>query len=254
MRLPSSSSLLLASLAVSSSSSSSSSLSALAAPVGDGTESLSSPAPVPPPTVPPHASISHGSDDTIVQPNGAPTSCAITFLSNTATDYLQATNLLDTVVDLLPPPIPGLIHSIVDPLIGGKGTPKAREVPLYVVDHLAPAGKTLRGEEAGGRGEHVVSEDSSMQPFASQPEASAPPAAGGEDAPVAPPHPPAPSLPTPRSGPVRRQAPQASNGQSEGNSPAPRPDLPSSPPKPSCPGVHAPVSNENENGLGGGHC
>ncbi|KAH9996506.1 hypothetical protein BJV77DRAFT_1065734 [Russula vinacea] len=55
MKLPSSSSLLLASLAISSSSSS---LSALAAPTGDCPEDSSSPAPVP-----------NGSDDTMAQPN-----------------------------------------------------------------------------------------------------------------------------------------------------------------------------------------
>ncbi|KAI0286858.1 hypothetical protein BGY98DRAFT_942342 [Russula aff. rugulosa BPL654] len=142
MRLPSSSSLLLASLAVSSSSSS---LSALAAPVGDG------PAPgPPPPSVPPQ-----GSDDAMAQPNG----------------YLQAS----------------------DPLIG-QDAPKAREAP-----------QTTRAEEADhGRGEHAASEGSSMQPFTSQPEASTPPVAGRQDAPVIAPNPPAgcSSQPSPQSGPA----------------------------------------------------
>src|SRR6267154_1344216 len=135
MRLPSSSSLLLASLAVSSSSSSS--LSALAAPAGDGpvAESLSSLAPVP-----------QGSDDTVAQPNSAPTSCTITFLSNTATGYPQARNVVDKVTAPLPvppelvKPIPDLIQAIVGPLIG-KNAPKAREEPLDVVKRLVPAGK-----------------------------------------------------------------------------------------------------------------
>jgi hypothetical protein len=143
MRLPSSSSLLLASLAVSSSSSS---LSALAAPVGDD------PAPGPPlPSVPPQ-----GSDDAMAQPNGTPASCTITFLSNTATGYLQASGLVDKLIVTLPLPpdlvnaIPGLIHGILDPLIG-KDAPKARETP-----------QTTRAEEADhGRGEHAAPEGSS---------------------------------------------------------------------------------------------
>jgi hypothetical protein len=122
MKLPSSSSLLLASLVVLSSS-----LSALAAPTGDGPESLSSsPAPVLPLPPPAHASIPHGSDDDkIAQPNGAPTSCTH-HLSNTTTGYLQV---------------------IVGPLIG-KDAPKSQEEPLYVVKRLVPAGKTLRAEDA----------------------------------------------------------------------------------------------------------
>ncbi|KAI0286859.1 hypothetical protein BGY98DRAFT_1092464 [Russula aff. rugulosa BPL654] len=166
MRLPSSSSLLLASLAVSSSLS-------LAAPAGDGPESFSSP------PVPPHASIPHGSNNTMAQPNGAPSSCTTTFLSNTTTGYLQATDLVDQVTAslTLPPDlvkgIPDILHAILDPLVG-EDAPKAWGVPPDVVKDLVSAGKTTQAEEADDRGEHAASEDPSMQPFASQPEASAP--------------------------------------------------------------------------------
>jgi len=187
MRLPTSSSLLLASLAVSSSSSSS--LSALAAPAGDGSEGLLSPVPVPPaPPVsplPPHAPIPHGSDDTmaLAQPN----------------NHLQ----------------------ILDPLIG-KDAPKARQEPLDTVKHLVPAGKTLRAEGTDEAGVDNASEDSSLQPSASQPVASTPSAAGRQDAPVIAPSSAAdcPSQPSPQSSPVRRQEIGASNGESEGDSTA----------------------------------
>ena len=235
MRLPSSSSLLLASLAVSSSS-----LSALAAPAGDGSESLPAPAPVPltpvppPSPFPPNAPIAHGGSDTIAQPNGEPTNCTIAFLSNTATGHdLQArdSDLVHKVVALLPPnlsnPILGLLDAL--PLIG-KEAPKAREVPFDVVKQV-PGGKTTRAEEAGGRGEHAASEDSPMQPFASQPGASTPPTAGRQDAPVAPLNPPAgcPSQPSPQSGLVRRQGAQVPPGQGEGQGGVP-PDPPVHPP------------------------
>lgn len=206
MRLPPSSSLLLASLAISSSSS-------LAAPAGDGPESLSSP------SVPPN--------DTMAQPNGAPSSCTTTFFSNTATGYLQATDLVDQVTAplTLPPDlvkgIPDVLHAILDPLVG-EDAPKAWGLPPDVVKHLVSAGKTTQAEEADDRGEHAASEDSSMQPFASQPEASAPPAAGRQDAPVPLSHPPA-GFP---SGLVRRQVNEAGYGGSEGNSASPAPDPP----------------------------
>ncbi|KAN0121628.1 hypothetical protein V8E52_003524 [Russula decolorans] len=197
MRLPSSSSLLLASLAVSSSSSSS--LSALAAPAGDGQESLSSSAPVPPsvppPTpVPPHAPIPHGSDDKMAQPN----------------NYLQARNLVDKVTAPLPVPpelvkaIPDLVHVILDPLIG-KDAPKAREEPLGVVKQLVP-GKTLRAEDADETGVDDASEDSS-----SQTETSTTTAAGPQDTSVVAPNRPA-GCPSKRSQPP----PPSGSGGDEG--------------------------------------
>lgn len=70
MRLPSSSSLLLASLAVSSSS-----LFALAAPVGDGLEDSSSYVPAAVLLAQQHVPIPPSSDDTIAQPNSEPPSC-----------------------------------------------------------------------------------------------------------------------------------------------------------------------------------
>ena len=239
MRLPSSSSLLLASLAVSSSSSS---LSALAAPVGDGPV----PGP-PPPSVPPQ-----GSDDAMAQPNGTPASCTITFLSDTATAYLpvQASGLVDKLIVTLPLPpdlvnaIPGLIHGILDPLVG-KDAPTAREAP-----------QTTRAEEADhGRGEHAASEGSSMQPssmrpFTSQPEASTPPAARRQDAPVIAPNPPAgcSSQPSSQSGPVtvRRQY-GGTSAESQGKSPAPNP-----PPLPPLPGLAPPAPPAPSGSVAGG--
>ncbi len=117
MRLPSSSSLILASLAVSSSSSSSS-LSALAAPVGDGPDSPSSPAPAPPHApVLLHASVRHGSDDR-AQVISAPTSYIITLVSDIATDHLLTSSLVDEVTAPFPPALANLIHSILDPVFG----------------------------------------------------------------------------------------------------------------------------------------
>jgi hypothetical protein len=155
----------------------------------------------------------------MAQPNGAPSSCTTTFLSNTATGYLQATDLVDQVTAslTLPPDlvkgIPDILHAILDPLVG-EDAPKAWGVPPDVVKHLVSAGKTTPAGEADERGEHAASEDSSMQPFASQPGASAPPAAGRQDAPVPLSHPPA-GFP---SGLVRRQGAEAGYGGSEGNS------------------------------------
>ena len=206
MRLPSSSSLLLASLTVSSSLSS---LSALAAPAGDGSES--SPNPVPKISVPQHAPIPYsGHHDMIGRP--------------------QTRNFVDAPE--LGKAIPGVIHAIMDALMG-KGASKGEEGPLAIVEHLVPAGgKRTWAEEADGIVEHAASEDSRMQPFASQPGASTP-TAGRQDAPVVPLNPPAgcPSHPSPQSGLVRRQGAQ---GEGQGGvSPIhfpPRP--PSRPPSP----------------------
>ena len=125
----------------------------------------------------------------MAQPNGGPTSCTITFLSNTASGYLQATNLLDRVTVPLPPPevIPDILLGILEPLIGND-PPKAPEVPLDVVKHFDPPGKTLRAESAGDSetGVDGAPEDSSVQAGTSTP--SVP---GGQDAPVIAPNPPA---------------------------------------------------------------
>ena len=185
MRLPSSCSLLLASLTVSSTLSS---LSALAAPVGDGS------------TVPHHAPIQYSNrHDMIGRPQ---------------TRYFVGAPELGKA-------IPGLIHAIMDALMG-KGAPKTQEGPIDIVEHLVPAdGKTTRAEEANGIGKHAASEDSSMQPFASQPGASTPPTAGRQEAPVDHLNPPAgcPSQPSPESGPVRRQEGQQGGGDPIGSTP-----------------------------------
>ena len=259
MRLPSSSSFLLASLAVSSSS-----LSALAAPAGDGSESLPAPAPVPPTPVPPpspfppNAPIVHGGGDMIAQPNGEPTSCTIAFLSNTATGYdLQARDLglVNQVGAILPlppqinKPIMDLLHAL--PLIGKDAPAKAREVPLDVVKQV-PGGKTTRAEEADGRGGHAASEDSPMQPFASQPGASTPPTAGRQDGPVVPLDPPAgsPSQPSPKSGLVRRQmGANAGSSEDQGNESPDPPPLASPQPLPS----NESGSGGSSGNAGGGH-
>jgi len=232
MRLPSSSSLLLASLAVSSSSLLSS-LFALAAPAGDGSESLPTPAgprppaPVPPTPVPQPPPIAHGARDLNAQPNGEPTSCTIAFLSNTATGHdLQARDVVDQVGALLSlsPNLSNPILDLLHALIGKDAPAKALEVPLDVVKQV-PGGKTTRAEEADGRGEHAASEDLPMQPFASQLGASTPPTAGRQDALVVPVDPPAgsPSRPPPQSGIVRRASevhPSAGSSEGQGgNSP-----------------------------------
>jgi hypothetical protein len=172
-----------------------------------------------------------------VRPPVAP---SIAFLSNTATGHLQARNLVDIVTAPLPVPpevvkaIHAIVDPLIDPLIGAKVAPKARAGPLDVVKPLVPVGKTVRAEATDEAGVDGASEDSSSQAEAG---ASTSPAAGSQDAPVAAPNPPADcqsqSQPSPRSGPVRRQAPGASNGESGGspdpNPPAPPPPVPSGP-------------------------
>jgi hypothetical protein len=171
MKLPSSSSLLLASLAISSSSSS---LSALAAPTGDCPEDSSSPAPVP-----------NGSDDTMAQPNSTPPSYTITFLSNAATDHLQNRGLVEDVHKLLD----GIIGHLQDvvPL-------NARQGPLDAVKALIP-----RAEGTKDSGTDAAPEDSSTQPPPSEPQASAPSPAAAP-APPAAPKPPVPVPATPAAG------------------------------------------------------
>jgi hypothetical protein len=143
---------------------------------------------------------------------------------------------MDTITKPLPPDIgnaiPGIVKAILAPIIDAKDAPKAREAPFSVVENLVPSGKTLRAESADEAG------------------ASAPPSQGESGAA---PDPPAgcPSQPSPRNGPVRRQASQApSDGESEGNSTAPDPAPPAPPPPvPSCPGANV---GGNASGDGGG--
>lgn len=99
MRLPSSSSLLLASLAVSASSSSS--LSALAAPAGDLPEDSSSPNPV-----------AHCTDGAVTRSLGAPTGSASAFFSDTATDHPQSRGLVNDIENLLP-----ALRPLLDPIL-----------------------------------------------------------------------------------------------------------------------------------------
>jgi hypothetical protein len=142
-----------------------------------------------------------------VRPPVAPT---IPFLSNIATDYLQARNLVDKVAAPLPVPpelvkaIPDLVHVILDPLIG-KDAPKAREEPLGVVKQLVH-GKTLRAEDADETGVDDASEDSS-----SQTETSTTTAAGPQDTSVVAPNRPA-GCPSKRSQPP----PPSGSGGDEG--------------------------------------
>ena len=197
----------------------------------------------------------------MAQPNGAPTICTTTFLSNTATGYLQATNLVDEVTAPLSPElrkaIPDILRGILDP-IAVKDAPEAGEASPNVVKYLVSPGKTLRAEIVAEAGVDGASEDSSsVQPTASQEGASASPAAGGQGATAdVAPDPPAdcPSQPSRRSGPVIRQAP--SSGKSEDNSAplAPDPPDPLAPPSPvpSIPGANVGASSGGDAGVSAG--
>ena len=177
--------------------------------------------------------------------------------SNTATGYLQANGLVKDVKDVmkllpLPPTVIEPILGIIDGVLGaldeapGKDSPKAREAPLDAVKHFS-AGQTTQsqGEADHGREEHAASEDSSMEPFVSKPEAPTPPArapnlpagvpnlpSGVPNLPPGVPNPPAGLPMQPRSGPARRQN-EESNGGSKGKSTAPGP--PGPPPLPAPP-------------------
>ena len=184
MRLPSSSSLLLATLAISSSSSSS--LSALAAPTGDHCpEDSSSSAPVP-----------HGSDDTMAQPNSTRPSCTITFLPDTATDHLQSRSLVTPLTSDLGNLISDLLNGITKPLT-------ARGGPVDTLTHLIPVNPRAERSDASGPG--AAPGDSPTQPA---PAAPAPPPAAAPPLPANPlpiPPPPLAGLPL-GSLPVRRDS------------------------------------------------
>ncbi len=150
MRLPSSSSLILASLAVTLSSS----LSALAAPVGDGSDSPSSPAPAPPHApVLWHVSIRHGSDDR-AQVISAPTSYIITFISDIATDNLLTSSLVDEVTAPFPPALANLIHSILDPAFGNmdEDSPVGFPSPSLPSPRSRHVGRQAGAGQGGGGG------------------------------------------------------------------------------------------------------
>ena len=167
---------------------------------------------------------------------------------------------MDKVAAPLPVPpeivkaIPDLLHAILDPVIG-KDAPKAREEPLDVVKHLVPV-KTLRAEGAVEAGANEASENSSSQGETT------PPGAGSQDVPVVAPNPPVgcPSQPSPRSGPVRRQASGATYGESGANLDPDPPAGSPSPPAPSGyggdvgsnPGANVGVSSSGDVGVSAG--
>jgi hypothetical protein len=127
---------------------------------------------------------------------------------------------VDKVTGPLPVPpeivevVPDLLHAILDPVIGPSPV-KSRGQPLDdVVKHLVP-GKTSRAEATGEAG---VDGASDSEDSSSQAEVSTPTAPGNQDAPTAAASLSSPtdcsSQPSPRGGPVRRQEPEASNGES----------------------------------------
>jgi hypothetical protein len=150
MRLPSSSSLILASLVVSSSS-----LSALAAPVGDGPEDSLSYAPTAVLLAQQHAPIPPISDDTIIQLNSEPSRCTHHHLplSNTATDHLQTSSLVDKATAPLLPVLPDILHAISDPLVGNDTSLPRGHVGRQVT---AGSGKGNGPENGSGAGPTVI--------------------------------------------------------------------------------------------------
>jgi len=180
MRLPSSSSLLLASLA------SSSPLSALAAPTGDCPEDTSSPAP---------ASLNH--DDTSIQSNSKSTSCTTaTFASDIVTDNPQSRALLNAPPAAFPP-VGAIVGATIDGLYN-KEYPKARtDSPLDgVTKNLAP----LTGQLGVGR-RAAPAEESGETDSPQDPSSPADADADGSEQSPAPPA--APSPPTPPKLPVK---------------------------------------------------
>jgi len=189
MKLPSSSSLLLATLA------SSSSLSALAAPTGDCPDDSSSTAPAP---------LNH--DGTAIQSNGESISCTTaTFPPDIVTDNLQSRGLVDDLLKALPPPAGPLIEGILLGLYSGKDKtyPKARADSALPVDGVIGKVGDLTGIDAGrkaARAEERGETDS--------PEDSSPPAAANPDGSAqSPGTPAAPSPPSPPSPPVKPPVP-----------------------------------------------
>jgi len=173
MRFPSSSSLLLASLA------SSSSLSALAAPMGDCPDDSSSTASAP---------LNHG--DTAIQSNSKSTSCTTaTFIPDIITDNLQSRG----VVDSLPPPLNEVLGGIIKVLHSDKD-PKARADPPLPLGDVV---KTVEGLARGGAGRRAARAEESGE--TDSPEDSSPPAAadpdGSAQSPATPAAPSPPGLP-----------------------------------------------------------
>ncbi|KAI0307638.1 hypothetical protein B0F90DRAFT_1664701 [Multifurca ochricompacta] len=224
MRLPSSSSLILASLALSTSSSSS--LSALAAPVGDFQAGSSSPTPALP---------SGNSNDMMKQSNLPP----------------RSKSLVDDVEDLLPSPLKQLVKDVVDGLVGplSGGAPKAlRSFPM-------PAAKDNRETSSADNSVAETNkppQDSSAQPPSPPVQAPSPPAdvpAQSPQSPQPPVHP--PLLPNPFAVPAAAATPDENSQPSTpptGNAQppaAPQPPVtpPISPPQPPVkPPVQPPVT------------
>ena len=188
MRLPSSSSLLLASLA------SSSSLSALAAPTGDCPEDSSS-----------TASALPNRDDSAIRSSSKSTSCTTaTFASDTVTDDLQSRGLLNDLLAAvpLPPPTDAIVKGVLEGIFSNdKKYPKARDVPIPIEDVEKTVGG-LTGK--GGAGRRAAREEGSGEtdspqdpssPAAANPDGSAKPPAPATPAPPSPPAAPAPGLP-----------------------------------------------------------
>ena len=150
VRLPSSSSLILASLVVSLSSPS-----ALSAPVGDGPEDSSSYARTAVLLAQQHAPIPPSSDDTITQANSKPpVAPTITSLSLTPPQIIYKPVILWTKLKVTAPllvlpelgkAIPDILHAILDPLVG-KNIPKAQGKTLDLVKNLVPPVKRTWAE------------------------------------------------------------------------------------------------------------
>jgi hypothetical protein len=106
----------------------------------------------------------------LTQANSEPPNCTHHHLplSNTATDHLQTSNLVDKVTAPLPvlpelgKAIPDILHAILDPLVG-EDIPKAQGKTLDLVKNLVPPVKTTWAEI--DEGDDAASEkDSPMRP------------------------------------------------------------------------------------------
>ena len=176
MRLPSSSSLLLASLA------SSSSLSALAAPTGDCPEDSSS-----------MASAPLNRDDTAFQSDSKSTSCTTTtFASDTVTDNPQTRAMLNDVLAPLAALLPGLYSDKKDPKARADSTLPLDGVTQNVGPLTGMLGAGRRAARAEESGDTDSPQDSSSSPAAADPNGSA-----QSPATPATPSPPAPAAPNP---------------------------------------------------------
>lgn len=245
MRLPSSSSLLLASLA------SSSSLSALAAPAGGCHEESSSPAV-------PAALHSDDRAPAVTQSNSTSISCTapLPLFSDTGIDYLESRDLISDITGLLDKAL-GILS-----VAGDKVPPKARDglpggldgalKPITgIVGGLVPGGaadgKTTRAEESEANGPDP---DLPTPPGSSSPPPS--PAAGaGPNGGANPPAAPVPA-PAVKKLPVTPALPAKPPVSLPGGVPAQAPAVPVQPPQP---GGHPERRDSNGAGLpviGGG--